>query len=118
MTMHALTGCQVVSNCLSACSSMMCPGHGLFSLLDPADRHSICAATVDATNDTTWMKQRLLWAMDKLDLSQASREAWLAHLHFSTLPMTGLSDIRRQLHPLAHGQVARDQEGPRHERAR
>ena len=33
MTMHALTGCQVVSNCVSACSSMMWPGHGLFSLL-------------------------------------------------------------------------------------
>ena len=49
------------------------------------------------------MKQRLLWAMDKLDLSQASREAWLAHLHFSTLPMTGLFDIRANFIPSLMG---------------
>ena len=49
------------------------------------------------------MKQRLLWAMDKLDLSQASREAWLAHLHFSTLPMTGLSDIGANFVPSLMG---------------
>ena len=58
---------------------------------------------MDATNDTTWMKERLIWAMDKLDLAQADRDLWLAHLHFSTLPMTGLSDIGANFIPYLMG---------------
>ena len=82
---------------------MMSAEPGLSSLLTDDERRLHCAATVDATNDTTWMKQRLLWAMDKLDLAQANREAWLAHLHFSMLPMTGLSDIGANFIPSLMG---------------
>ena len=39
------------------------------------------------------MQNRLLWAMDKLEVKHAERQEWLAHLHFASLPLSGLSDV-------------------------
>ena len=49
------------------------------------------------------MKERLLWATDKLNLSNADKEARLSHWHFSTLPLTGLSDVGANFIPYLMG---------------
>ena len=61
-------------------------------MLHHAVSTSFCTA-VDAVGDVTAMRYRLLWAMDKLDVKHAARQEWLAHLHFATLPLSGLSDV-------------------------
>ena len=50
-------------------------------------------SAVDAVGDVTAMRDRLLWAMDKLEVKHAERQEWLAHLHFARLPLSGLSDV-------------------------
>ena len=45
-----------------------------------------------------------MWGMEKLGLSAAERDARLAHLHFSTLPLTGLSDVGANFIPYLMGQ--------------
>ena len=63
----------------------------------------MCCTAVDAAGDAGWMKERLLWATDKLNLSNADKDARLSHWHFSTLPLTGLSDVGANFIPYLMG---------------
>ena len=47
----------------------------------------------DALSDVTMMRDRLSWAMDELQLKRPEKQQWLSHLHFATLPLSGLSDV-------------------------
>ena len=58
---------------------------------------------MDAAGDAGWMKERLLWAMDKLEMGNAEREPRLAHWHFSSLPLSGLSDAGANFIPYLMG---------------
>lgn len=49
------------------------------------------------------MKERLLWAIDKLNMSTAEKDARMSHWHFSTLPLTGLSDVGANFIPYLMG---------------
>lgn len=62
----------------------------------------MCTA-VDAAGDAGWMKERLLWATDKLNMNNAEKEARLSHWHFSTLPLSGLSDVGANFIPYLMG---------------
>ena len=44
-----------------------------------------------------------MWAMDKLEMSNAEREPRLAHWHFSSLPLSGLSDVGANFIPYLMG---------------
>ncbi len=58
---------------------------------------------VDAAGDAGWMKERLLWAMDKLGMRDTERKPRLAHWHFSSLPLSGLSDVGANFIPYLLG---------------
>ncbi|BDA49567.1 hypothetical protein COCOBI_14-1860 [Coccomyxa sp. Obi] len=58
---------------------------------------------LDAAGDAGWMKERLLWATDKLNINNAEKEARLSHWHFSTLPLSGLSDVGANFIPYLMG---------------
>ena len=47
----------------------------------------------DALGDVTMMRDRLSWAMDELELKHSQKQQWMSHLHFATLPLSGLSDV-------------------------
>ena len=50
-------------------------------------------SAVDALGDVTAMQKRLMWAMDELELGRSEKQDWESHLHFATLPLSGLSDV-------------------------
>lgn len=55
--------------------------------------NTIVCAAVDALRDVMLMRDRMLWAMDEVDLKQSKKQEWLSHLHFAKLPLSGLSDV-------------------------
>ena len=50
-------------------------------------------SAVDALGDVKAMQKRLMWAMDDLELGLSEKQDWESHLHFATLPLSGLSDV-------------------------
>ncbi len=48
---------------------------------------------MDALGDVKQMQKRLMWAMGELGLDLSQKQDWEFHLHFATLPLSGLSDV-------------------------
>ena len=74
-------------NCLRSVIGSPLNHHGLQCLTPHA--HS----AVDALGDVKAMQKRLMWAMDELELGLSEKQDWESHLHFATLPLSGLSDV-------------------------
>lgn len=83
-TIQYLLGCQ---NCLRSVIGSHLNHHGPQCLTPHA--HS----AVDALGDVKAMQKRLMWAMDELELRLSEKRNWESHLHFATLPLSGLSDV-------------------------
>lgn len=49
------------------------------------------------------MKERLLWALDRVNMDDAERQLRLTHWHFSSLPLSGLSDVGANFIPYLMG---------------
>lgn len=89
---HALAALPVSYRPMSLCKYTGCMLHALKR--GPVSLNSLNADTaVDALGDVTMMRDRLSWAMDELEVKHSEKQQWLSHLHFATLPLSGLSDV-------------------------